>query len=284
MVWRRAESSIKESIMSHRRHGFTLVELLVVIGIISVLVSILLPSLSKAREAARSLQCQNNLRQLGVGFQLYYNKYRGAIPLGGRNGAGWWWPWFGLIATQIHGQPMDSATDIRNEGYFRTFTSLMECPTALDRGYISSPGMLQDDVACVSWDNYREKRMSYGINDMNLAYENWNWPGDPNYGKRVRIQQVKNSGDTVLLCDTRGPIYLNPPTPYNGNWTKWGIANPRSYNYHLAEGTYTWVYQPGAPHNDRSNVLWCDGHVSSMGFYELCDRGNVAWNTLWVLK
>jgi prepilin-type N-terminal cleavage/methylation domain-containing protein/prepilin-type processing-associated H-X9-DG protein len=65
-----------------RRLGFTLVELLVVIGIIALLISILLPSLNKAREAAKRIQCGSNLRQLNIGLVAYAANYRGYIPVG----------------------------------------------------------------------------------------------------------------------------------------------------------------------------------------------------------
>lgn len=76
-----------EAAPGFRRSGFTLVELLVVIGIIALLISILMPALARARESSKRIQCSSNLRQLGYATQMFANENDGSIL--GTSSSGW---------------------------------------------------------------------------------------------------------------------------------------------------------------------------------------------------
>jgi prepilin-type N-terminal cleavage/methylation domain-containing protein len=77
-----------ESHTPARRRAFTLVELLVVIGIIALLISILLPSLSKAQQQAQQILCMSNMRQMGQAVAIYQAENKGAFPILGANWTG----------------------------------------------------------------------------------------------------------------------------------------------------------------------------------------------------
>ncbi len=78
------------------RAGFTLLELLVTISIIAILAALLLPVLNRAKERARRVECQNNLRQIGLAMFMYANENRDLLPDCTTNNPkfyGTWWPW-----------------------------------------------------------------------------------------------------------------------------------------------------------------------------------------------
>src|SRR5215216_5318634 len=100
-----------------RRKAFTLVELLVVIGIIAVLIGILMPALNQARRQARRVQCLSSLRTIGHAYFMYSQTNRGFWPVA-VHPLSTWIPinverrWYDLIAEYITSVRMDSYADI----------------------------------------------------------------------------------------------------------------------------------------------------------------------------
>jgi len=103
-----------------RSGGFTLIELLVVIAIIAVLISLLLPAVQAAREAARRVQCVNNLKQMGIALHNYHDAlsifppgYIAASPfIDGETDTAPGWSWASMILPYLDNGPLYSATNL----------------------------------------------------------------------------------------------------------------------------------------------------------------------------
>src|SRR5439155_20354509 len=128
-----------------KRRGFTLVELLVVIGIIAVLVGILLPALGRARESAQRSVCLNNLRQLGNMLRMYANENKDQVPLGctssdmqnaySVNWAGRLQSWGPLWAANRRDQPAGTANQDIRGGPFLPDPRILYCPADTSQHY-----------------------------------------------------------------------------------------------------------------------------------------------------
>src|SRR6188474_457213 len=117
-----------------RRCGFTLVELLVVIGIIAVLMGVLVPTLAGARRSANNLKCAANLRSLGAAAMLYVNENRGHIPsCRAAYVAGNYISWYDQLAKYVFKRPATGTpASIMNDADFAR-TIFVGCPSSRSR-------------------------------------------------------------------------------------------------------------------------------------------------------
>jgi prepilin-type N-terminal cleavage/methylation domain-containing protein len=131
-----------------RRPAFTLIELLVVIAIIAVLIGLLLPAVQKVRAAASRLQCQNNLKQIGLAMHNFHNDFErfppGAAndlpPFGTATSAGWGSSWWVYILPYIEQPGLASKWQFSgNSGFVNAnnlaladnvFLKMMKCPSS----------------------------------------------------------------------------------------------------------------------------------------------------------
>lgn len=108
----------------NRDHAFTLVELLVVIGIIAVLVSMLLPSLNKARESSRKVACASNMRSVGQAILMYTNANKGVLPFA--YSTGYNTDWMNLVINALDSKQSATFGGNRSGG----IRNMFRCPSA----------------------------------------------------------------------------------------------------------------------------------------------------------
>ena len=202
------------------QRGFTLVELLVVITIIGILISLLLPAVQSAREAARRTQCSNNIKQLGLALSTYHASY-GKFPPGGvwrnggvldtsaietKNNANLFENWVILILPQLDqapvrqslnlSLPMTSATvntgGFSNQQVCGINLAVMLCPSDT---YNRSPFVASTDPSGVmsNWGSFPWARGNYGANGGMgfMSYSGTGYNGANNTGSGGWVQRTQ---------------------------------------------------------------------------------------------
>ncbi|HYO09957.1 MAG TPA: prepilin-type N-terminal cleavage/methylation domain-containing protein [Tepidisphaeraceae bacterium] len=241
-----------------RRRAFTLVELLVVIGIIAVLMGVLLPALAGARRSAQSVRCAANLRSLGAAVVLYANENRGAVPTyQTRLPAGVYVPWYDHLAKYVFNYPASGTPPtIANHPDFER-SIIVGCPrfpfekmASTSLGYNTSTGYGMTALPVAPLEPLEPDGLNYYRSPGITA-------ATPN-GRYFKLVEFKNPANRALIADANGWGGLSALDPGPTLYTLPPGYNKKGDMDYYRHGRLYDMNRPGA------NVLFCDGHVETL--------------------